>query len=225
MNKELVNQINALITRLRQGDRDAENALNGRYVPRIRFYVYRNVWYSDIKDPENLVQDIWLKLRAWFKENFIKRSEIAVVFNLVRSSCRDQARKDKREIAYGKEPYRSGFTAKEDDQNKAKEPLLPVHKELLIKRFAYDYGNVNVPEKIKTFEARSKNILSKCLRNLSPTQQVVIDLRFYQEYIYADIGDRIGVATERAYQVCEEALGILQRCFRRHNIRSVGDLL
>ena len=75
MNEELRNQINALIVRLRQGDRDAEEKLNGRYVPKIRFYVHNNVWHNDIKDPENLVQDIWLKLRTWFNENFIKESE------------------------------------------------------------------------------------------------------------------------------------------------------
>lgn len=177
MNEELRNQINALIVRLRQGDRDAEEKLNGRYVPRIRFHVYRSPWYSDIKDPENLVQGIWLELRDWFKENFIKKSEKTVVFNRVRSSCRGQARKDKREIPYGEEPDRSSFTVKEDGQNKGKEPLLTVHTELLRKRFAYDYGNVNVPEKTRTFKARFKNILSKCLRNLSPTQQRVIDLR------------------------------------------------
>ena len=225
MNEELRNQINALIVRLRQGDRDAEEKLNGRYVPKIRFYVHNNVWHNDIKDPENLVQDIWLKLRTWFNENFIKESEKTVIFNLVRSSCRGQAIKDKREISYEEELDRSSFTAKKDGQNKDKRPLLSHHTALLRKRFAYDYGNVNVPEKTRTFKARFKNILSKCLRNLSPTQQRVIDLYCHQEYTYNEIGNKIGVTTERAFQICRNALGRLNRCFRRHNIRSVGDLL
>jgi len=225
MDEELRDQINSLIIRLRQGDSDAEKALYDRYVPRIQFYVCRNVWSSDVKDIEDLVWDIWLKLRTWFMRNSIEASEKSVVSNLVRSACRGQARKDKREIAYGEEPYRAIFTAQGNDQDENKEPLLPVLTELIRKRFLCDNGNVNVYEKEKIFEARFKNILSKCLRRRSETQKKVIHLRFYEEYTFNEIAIMLGVATERAWQICNEALMRLNQCFGRYNIRSVGDLL
>ncbi len=78
---------------------------------------------------------------------------------------------------------------------------------------------------IKICEIGSYSQTHHCITTRNVVETAFRSDTSYQEYTYKEIGNKIGVTTERAFQICEEALGILQRCFRRHNIRSVGDLL
>jgi RNA polymerase sigma factor (sigma-70 family) len=223
MNSALREHINNLIRRLRAGDPEAEKKLYERYYRRIGFYVYRNVWFPEIKDPENVIGDVWLKLRDWFMRNDIEKSERSVVYNQVRSFCRSAGTKDKLEPSYGSEPTKSHFTDKEEENDK--EPLLPVHTEILKKIFVYDYGQTNIPEKERTFKARLYNILSKCLKNLTERELKIIDWAFFHDYDFVKIAEMIGRSNVTAGNACKGALKKLRRCFSRHNIHSLEDLL
>jgi RNA polymerase sigma factor (sigma-70 family) len=217
-----IEKINRLIVRLRQGDQEAEILLYNECISRIRIYVHYNVWTPDVKDPENLIQEVWLKLKGWFVHNDVISSEKSVIFNQVRSLCRSQALKDKREPDSGNEPLKDpGF----DKESGGKDKDSPsVHEEIFKNIFVNEYGHSNVPEKERLFLARFKATLSKCLKNLTDRQCDVINKRFYLGMTLQEIGDTIGTTLQAARDECNKAIGKLKRCFQRNNIRSVGDL-
>lgn len=223
MDPNLRKQINVWIFQLRGGDKKAEQKLYERYYKRIQLYVYKNVWAPEIKDLENLVANIWLKLKDWFMQHYIEKSEQTVVYNQVRSLCRSVGQKDKHEPTYGREPLKTHFSDKEE--KKDDEPLLPIHFEIFEKIFISKSGHVNVVEKEVTFKARFYYILSKCLSFLNDRQRNVINWFFYHGYNFVEIGRIIGTSNVTAGNECRKALENLRRCFNRHNIHSVEDLI
>ena len=213
-----------MIGRLRKGDNEAEEFLYNRYYKRILHYVYNNIWYPDIKDIENTVQDIWIKLRKWFMKNYIEKSESAVVNNKVRSWCANVGKKDNREPSYGLEPIRSNSTNKEGDNYNDKNLIPSVQKEIFVKLFMDHSRDSNTVEEENMFKISFNTILSKCLKLLPERQCIAIDHYFYRGQTFEEIGIVIGKTGVTAHNNCKEALINLRRCFKKHNIFSVGDI-
>ena len=81
MKEETRQQINELIYRFRSGDKESESLLYERYKKRVQIYAKKNVWFNELKDYENLIEDILHKLFEWFTRYEIKKSDKAVVYN------------------------------------------------------------------------------------------------------------------------------------------------
>ena len=204
MKDDLRIYINQLIYKFRGGDKKAEKKLFKRYYPRIKMYVYKNVWISELKDPEDLMNNIWLKLRDWFSSNDIRASEKVVIYNIVRSNCERQARKDKREISFGDT---------EENQNDY-----------------FDFFNSIRDRKSQkdleknVLKASFYKILSLCLENLTERQRKVINYYFFSDYTYEKIGELLSVSNVTAFNDCKRGLSNLKSCFQSHGVFSLGDI-
>jgi DNA-directed RNA polymerase specialized sigma24 family protein len=221
MDKALRKKINKYIYRLKKGDKEAEEILYTMYIGKIRLYVYRNVWIPEIKDPESLIEDIWVKLRVWFlgKSNYIKKNDKAVVYNIVRRECAAIAKKNIREPIYGTDPSKNDYS---DNDDKIKPKF---HKEILKSITSKSQENSANTELNINFKVSFYKILSNCLKELNERQKNVLDGYFGQFRTFEEIGKSISKTNVTAFNDCRKALESLRRCFNRYGIYSTGDLL
>jgi DNA-directed RNA polymerase specialized sigma24 family protein len=221
MDEVLRKKINKYIYRLKQGDIEAERILHEMYIKKIETYVHRNVWIIELKDPENLIKDIWLKLRDWFfkKSNYIEKNDTAVVYNIVRRECAASAKKNIREPRYGIDPSKNDYPTN-DDKIKPK-----FQREILKDIIRRSQENSANSEHSTNFKLSFYKILSNCLRELSERQKNVLDGYFFQHSTFEEIGKSISKTNVTAFNDCRKALKSLRRCFYRHGIYSIGDLL
>jgi RNA polymerase sigma factor (sigma-70 family) len=219
MDLDLINQH---IDRLRVGNKKSEEELYKRYIKRIRFYVYRNVWITDLKDPEDTISRAWLRLKNWFLDNYIEKSEGAVIRNLVKSVCYNIASKDMREPYYGNEPLGSNHD-NEDNYQQKEYSLLSVHKEIMDKVLGSQ--NHNPIENETSFKLCFKDVLEKCLRRLNETQRKVLDYYFHQGHTLKEIGEFIGLTNVTVMNYRNSSIEKLRDCFKEHEIFAIGDLI
>jgi RNA polymerase sigma factor (sigma-70 family) len=216
-----LDSINRHIDGLRIGNKKSEEELYKRYIKRIRFYVYRNVWITDLKDPEDTISRAWIRLRNWFEKNHIKKSEGAVIRDLVRSVCNNVAPKDIREPYYGNEPLRSNPVNEDNDQQK-EYSLLSVHKEIMDKVLGSEHHSPIENE--TSFKLCFKDLLVKCLRSLNETQRKVLDYYFYKELTLKEIGKLIGRSDVAIMHYRNSGIKKLRDCFNEHEVFAIGDL-
>lgn len=221
MDEELRKKINKLILRYRNGDPEAERLLIKSYKKKIKFYVYyKNVWLKEIKDIENLIEEIMSKLLNWFLNHYIEKSDKSVVYNLVRRECALQGNKDKREPAYG--VYNLEADSKNDFTNRSN---LTIQKEILNSIDVSSHGKLDSAENKILFNVSFYSILSKCLMTLSEPQQKALDQRFFLERTYKEIGQSLDKSNVAAFNYCKSGLENLRKCLNKHGIFSTGDFL
>ena len=214
MKEETRQQINELIYRFRSGDKESESLLYERYKKRVTFYVYKNVWFKDLKDSENLIEDILRKLFEWFTRYEIRISDKAVIYNLVRRECDSQGRKDKREPT-----SKVGNT--EERVNKG---ILENSDKIFNDNLSENRVFFSKPRIDPIFKLNLSVILSKCLKKLTEKQQKVLDLYIFHGYTYEEIGKIIDRSNVTAYNITIKAINSLKSCFRNHGINTLSDL-
>lgn len=221
MKEETRQQINELIYRFRSGDKGAELFLYERYKKRVQFYVYKNVWFNELKDYENLIEDILQKLFNWFKDNKIEKSDKAVVYNLVRRECASQGRKDKREIASN---FETTSSKDGNPQRVGNKYLDGISEKISNDNLSDERIFFSKPRIDPILELNLSAILSKCVKNLTKQQQKVLDLYIYHGYTYAEIGGIINRSNVTAHNNTKKAINSLKACFRSHGINTLSDL-
>jgi DNA-directed RNA polymerase specialized sigma24 family protein len=210
-------QINKLIYDFRKGDKKSEQILYERYKKRVQLYVYKNVWFKGLKDPDSLIEDILSKLFRWFRNNKIEKSESAVIYNIVRRECDSQGKKDKREPAVDFEPRRS---SPDNDKNKKNRVLLEINRKMVNDNSFFSSN----PGILSFSKLNLLVLLSKCLKRLTKRQRKVIDYYFFHGYTYAEIGTLINRSNVAAFNCVKAANESLMKCLKEHGINSLSDL-
>jgi len=221
LKEETRQQINELIYRFRSGDKESESLLYERYKKRVQIYAKKNVWFNELKDYENLIEDILHKLFEWFTRYEIKKSDKAVVYNLVRRECAAQGRKDKRETASNFEPVSSMVGNTEERGNKV---ILETSEKIFNDNFRTDQPFLSKPRITPILKLNMSIILSKCLKYLTEQQQKVLDLRIFHGYTFEETGKIINRSNVMAFNITKKAINSLKSCFRDHGINSLSDL-
>lgn len=213
-------ELNALILAFRGGDKKAETKLYLRYIRRINMLMRKSPWYDDIKDPESLAIDIWMKLCEWFQENTIEKGEGAVIANRVRGMCRDQAVKDQRETAAEIEQVDFNDTKPSSATIREILALWATQRDLIpgfsTKRFTESQLNMHIS---------FRKILAKCLGRVPDKKLEALDRNLYDNETMEKIGESFNVSHVTISNYIDAAIQDLKNCFGMNDVPNLGAIL
>jgi RNA polymerase sigma-70 factor (ECF subfamily) len=195
-----------LMERLQQGQTDALDELYNRYVRRLHAYCWSITRSSGLQDPEDLVQDVFLRLIKGAHTFDPERASFRTwVFRIARNRCTDAMRRAKllRFVPLGSRVGRDASAGESEAEGALVDPRENVKDSVL--------------------RALAIEAVRNCIDELgNPDEKQAIVLYYLGGKVYREIGQVLGKSTSMARNRVKAAREKVRRCLERRGITPVS---